>query len=157
MGLLQYEFRECTDPGCRFRFPAPANAKLGDKCPRCGAIVQVVIKASFEPENNPDSHPNVGNQVEGINQPAGSTRPAHNARCCLRGKGRRDRVHDLGHATDDSRSCLRGKRRARRVHCLGQRAHNARCRYHRPGRGGCVCRFRYRPHYPRRSLRREAR
>jgi 23S rRNA (guanosine2251-2'-O)-methyltransferase len=72
MGLLQYEFRECTDPGCRFRFPAPANAKLGDKCPRCGAIVQVVIKASFEPENNPDSQPNVGNQVEGINQTAGS-------------------------------------------------------------------------------------
>lgn len=36
-GEASHEMRECTDPGCRLRFPAAVRHPAADRCPRCGA------------------------------------------------------------------------------------------------------------------------
>ena len=34
---MLYHIRQCTNAGCRFRFPAADNDRRGDYCPHCGA------------------------------------------------------------------------------------------------------------------------
>lgn len=60
---LQYEFRECQNADCRFRYPAPiGNAPLGPNlpaadCPKCGAQTVFAAHASLTPEPAAASRP----------------------------------------------------------------------------------------------------
>jgi tRNA G18 (ribose-2'-O)-methylase SpoU len=35
--MAEYEFRQCTNPGCQLRFPIDITQHRGDFCPRCGS------------------------------------------------------------------------------------------------------------------------
>lgn len=56
--------RECTDPECRFRFPAAHHETIGDRCPRCGGVTVVahVLPAQEETFSRPSksADPNPG-------------------------------------------------------------------------------------------------
>ena len=49
--MTAHLIRECTDPRCRFRFPAPAGDTIGDRCPWCGGRTAVAhtLAAPAEP------------------------------------------------------------------------------------------------------------
>lgn len=54
---MRYEFRQCTDQGCRFRYPAPRAAEqpaVSPRCPRCGAPTLFVAELPHRDEA--DSH-----------------------------------------------------------------------------------------------------
>lgn len=39
-----FQFRQCTNESCRFRFPVSADSVLGENCPRCGRLTQFVTE-----------------------------------------------------------------------------------------------------------------
>lgn len=40
--MVTYQIRQCTNPACRLRFPMPADARPGERCPQCRTATAVV-------------------------------------------------------------------------------------------------------------------
>jgi tRNA G18 (ribose-2'-O)-methylase SpoU len=38
--VARFQTRQCSEPGCRLRFPVAADSALGDRCPHCGAATE---------------------------------------------------------------------------------------------------------------------
>ncbi len=42
MSALTFAIHQCENPACRFRFPSEQSSPRGRRCPKCGALTQVV-------------------------------------------------------------------------------------------------------------------
>ncbi|MAT44413.1 MAG: RNA methyltransferase [Anaerolineaceae bacterium] len=52
--LLSYTFRECLNPDCMFRFPAPTNLEKANICPRCHGQTKIVHTIQLLPDHDKD-------------------------------------------------------------------------------------------------------
>ena len=52
-----YTVRECTDPGCHFRFPADDQEGIGDRCPRCRGRTRIVMALAPHAAERPPARP----------------------------------------------------------------------------------------------------
>jgi 23S rRNA (guanosine2251-2'-O)-methyltransferase len=64
MSSQTFEFRECTNPECRFRFPAPIGLDSVTKCPRCRKPTQSAKLLDVSPENNTIPYPPVQQNLD---------------------------------------------------------------------------------------------
>lgn len=52
LSLSTYTFRECTNPDCMFRFPAPENHDKAKNCPRCRALTRIAHTIPLNPDHD---------------------------------------------------------------------------------------------------------
>lgn len=55
--MNRYQIRQCSEQSCRFRFPMSEDALPGDRCPKCGALTQVVVEPPLYYESIPEIRP----------------------------------------------------------------------------------------------------
>ena len=58
--------RQCENPGCRFRFPLEQGSTRGKRCPKCGALTQVIDFPYADRGITPPAQPPVTPQVEAL-------------------------------------------------------------------------------------------
>ena len=63
-----FQIRQCTNPGCRFRFPLTDKRPLGQTCPLCGTPTELAaaIPAGFKPDPLPAAGPVVEALLDNI-------------------------------------------------------------------------------------------
>jgi tRNA G18 (ribose-2'-O)-methylase SpoU len=66
MSPSPFIIRQCENPGCRFRFPLEQGSTRGKRCPKCGALTQIIDFPYTNRSIAPQAQPPVTPQVEAL-------------------------------------------------------------------------------------------
>ena len=66
MSPSPFIIRQCENPGCRFRFPLEQGSARGKRCPKCGALTQVIDFAYADRGIAAPAQPPLSPQVEAL-------------------------------------------------------------------------------------------
>ena len=61
-----FQFRQCENRECQFRYPTQINAQLIASCPVCGNMTRVVAQISSTPDKHVKKHSATSNTIEAL-------------------------------------------------------------------------------------------